>query len=189
MSVSAKFFSNVGEGMDSRKALRIACSVFCVVIGAACGGGSSSSGGGESRFESDMRKYFDRPGDVAFFAREAAQAGVTSIKVMPREFKEEHDFSLCGYAGPAGDPGAILINDFCRDEIHRIMAHEISHIGTDDTCNAGGGGHGDPFWKYFRAMAKRYMTEVPNGGWVNPLASIAQDEQGYIETGTRKCRQ
>ena len=157
--------------------------------------GESISGGGSGRTATaeelipQIAPHVPGEKDREFFAKEASQVGVVNIRYMTPEEQEIMTFLGPGPCGLAiYSQSTIAMNPNCQRARVRTMAHEISHFGSRSTCTGSGGGHGPPFWEYFRGVAARYVEEVGSGSWINPFGSIASSEEFYQSYGEARCK-
>jgi len=119
-----------------------------------------------------------------FFAKEAAEAGVTKIRAMDESEKPPKIHPLQSGCGVAIDQRRLILIDTSRKKCINLhnLSHEISHIGAK--C----GRHVDRFYKYNIAMAERFEAAFPDfytrDGWFHPGSEVRESSRSYRSSGS-----
>ena len=119
-----------------------------------------------------------------FFAKEAAEAGVSKIRAMDASEKPTITHPLQTSCGVAFNQRRLILIDTSRKKCINLhnLSHEISHIGAK--C----GRHVDRFYKYNIAMAERFEATFPDfytrDGWFHPMSEVRTRSRSYRSSGS-----
>ena len=162
----------------SKIQLLIRSTLLCFFL-AACDSPETAAPSGD-RFLPQLSQIFADPATAAFFAEEAAQAHVTSIRAVAGLAQQGAGvvYGMTTWTSPADTARIDIFVDVPGARSPTNLAHEISHAAV---YRQGCFNHGERWLHYQLGIAQRFEARFPGVKWsgASPTQNVARKAARY----------